>query len=106
MLRIDETLLEDVGLSSLPKEERVRMLHQVRETLEIRVGMRLAENMSDEQLKEFETLVDSNNKQGAVGWLETNFPNYKKVVSEELLALTDEIKRDADKIRESVGQGG
>lgn len=58
MIRIDDTLLEELGLMSLPKEERDAMLRQIYETLEMRVGMKLAERMSDQQLDEFERFID------------------------------------------------
>lgn len=58
MIRIDDSLLEELGLVSLPKEERDALLRQIYETLEMRVGMRLAERMNDQQLDEFERFID------------------------------------------------
>ncbi|MBP6041572.1 hypothetical protein KA529_00955 [Candidatus Saccharibacteria bacterium] len=98
MLKIDDNLLKEIGLSALPADERNRLLAQIYETLELRVGMRLAENMTDDQLDEFEQFIDSNNEDGALKWLEANFPNYKAVVAEELEKLKAEIKKDADHI--------
>ena len=58
MIRIDDTLLEELGLMALPKEERDALLRQIYETLEMRVGMKLAERMNDQQLDEFERFID------------------------------------------------
>jgi hypothetical protein len=58
MIRIDDTLLQDLGLATLPKEERDKLLRQIYETLEMRVGMQLAERMSDAQLDEFERFIN------------------------------------------------
>lgn len=58
MIRIDDSLLQDLGLMSLPKPERDALLRQIYETLEMRVGMKLAERMSDQQLDEFERFID------------------------------------------------
>lgn len=58
MIRIDDSLLEELGLISLPEEERRQLLKQIYETLEMRVGMKLAERMSDQQLDEFERFID------------------------------------------------
>lgn len=148
MIRIDDSLLEEIGLVALPKEERDKLLRQIYETLEMRVGMRLAERMSDAQLDEFERFINGDlaftedylnqnkpnwqageqyqkamqNAQaaaqrsgrqvnenavktefGALTWLETNFPDYKKVVAEELDKLKVEIKADSSKIIEAYG---
>ena len=71
------------------------MLAHIYETLEMRVGVRLASGMSDAQLDEFESYINKNNESGALKWLETNFPNYKDVVAEELGKLKEEVKASA-----------
>lgn len=102
MIRIDDTLLEEIGLIVLPKPDRDQLLRQIYETLEMRVGMRLAERMTDQQLDEFERFIDTNDEAGALKWLETNFPDYKQVVADELEKLKTEIKKDAPKIIEAM----
>ena len=98
MFKLDNALLEELGLGSLPAEEKNRMLAQIYETLEMRVGMKLAEQMTNEQLDEFEGYIDRNDEAGALKWLETNFPNYKQVVADELEKLKTEIKGYAPQI--------
>lgn len=98
MFRLDDNLLQELGLGSLPASEKNKMLAHIYETLELRVGMRLAEQMSDAQLDEFEGFIDRNDEAGALKWLETNFPNYKDVVAEELDKLKAEIKSQAPQI--------
>jgi hypothetical protein len=58
--------------------------------------------MSDAQLDEFESFIDRNDEAGALHWLETNFPEYKKVVAEELDKLKGEIKTQAPAIVEAT----
>lgn len=106
MIRIDDTLLEEIGLIALPKQERDQMLRQIYETLEMRVGMRLAERMTDQQLDEFERFIDTNDEGGALKWLETNFPDYKQVVADELAKLKEEIKKDSTQILETMKSQG
>lgn len=95
MFRLDDNLLQELGLGSLPATEKNKMLAHIYETLELRVGMKLAEQMSDAQLDEFEGFIDRNDEPGALKWLETNFPDYKKVVADELEKLKAEIKSQA-----------
>lgn len=102
MIRIDDSLLEEIGLISLPKPDRDQMLRQIYETLEMRVGMRLAERMTDQQLDEFERFIDTNDEAGALKWLESNFPDYKQVVADELGKLKEEIKKDSSRILEAM----
>jgi len=102
MFQLDDNLLQELGLGTLPPAEKNKMLGHIYETLELRVGMRLAEQMSDEQLDEFEGFIDRNDEAGALHWLETNFPDYKKVVAEELEKLKAEIKAQAPAILDAT----
>jgi hypothetical protein len=102
MFQLDDNLLQELGLGSLPVAEKNKMLGHIYETLELRVGMRLAEQMSDQQLDEFEGFIDRNDEPGALHWLETNFPDYKKVVAEELEKLKGEIKAQAPAILDAT----
>lgn len=107
MLKLDDNLLQQLGLGALPPHEKTRMLRHIYETLEMRVGMRLAEGMSDQQLDEFEALmpqetdspeINQQKQQAALRWLETNFPDYKQVVAEELDKLKEEVRVAAPQI--------
>lgn len=98
MFKLDDNLLNELGLGTLPAEDKRAMLGHIYETLEMRVGMTLAQQMTNEQLDEFESFIDSNDEAGALKWLETNFPNYKQVVAEELEKLKAEIKTQAPQI--------
>src|SRR3954467_3258588 len=102
MFQLDDNLLQELGLGQLPPAEKNKMLAHIYETLELRVGMKLAEQMTDAQLDEFEKFIDSNDEAGALRWLETNFPNYKDVVAEELDKLKAEIKEQAPQIVEAT----
>lgn len=97
-LQFDENLLGELGLASLSLEDKKAMLQQIRETLEMRVGTRLADQMSDAQLDEFEQFVKTQDDSGALKWLESNFPNYKDVVNQEFENLKVEIKQAAPQI--------
>ena len=102
MLKIDNALLDEVGLGGLPPEEKNRMLRHIYETLEMRVGMTLAAQMTDQQLDEFEVLAKQNDDAAALQWLESNFPDYKKVVEAELNSLKEEIKKDAQALLDAT----
>jgi len=98
MFKLDNNFLTSLGLSALPVEEKNKLLQHIYERLEMNVGMRLAEKMTDSQLDEFEGFIDRNDETGALRWLETNFPNYKEVVAEELEKLKKEVSEAAPHI--------
>lgn len=98
MLKIDNNLLEELGLGTLPETERNSLLKHIYETLEMRVGMRLADQMTTDQLDEFERYFEAKDDAGAFKWLETNFPNYKDIVQEEFDKLKVEVGASAPHI--------
>lgn len=105
MLKLDNNLLNELGLGALPEEQKRSMLQHIYDTLELRVGTRLANQMTDEQLQEFEKFIDAggdNNQAQALQWLETNLPNYKQVVNDVFEELKAEIKQMAPQIMAST----
>jgi hypothetical protein len=106
MIKLDDNLLAELGLASLPPEEKKKMLAHIYETLEMRVGMELAKQMSDTQLSEFEQFINRNDEAGALHWLESNFPNYKNVVAAEFEKLKAEIRQLAPQILVGAGVAG
>ena len=97
-LRIDHNLLAELGLGALPEEEKRALEKHIYETLEMNVGMRLADQMSNEQLDEFEQYFNAKDDAGAFRWLETNFPNYKDIVADEFAKLKTEVSNNAPHI--------
>jgi hypothetical protein len=97
-IKIDNDLLTQLGLAGLPEAEKNSLLRHIYETLEMRVGMRLADQMTNEQLDEFEKYFDAKDDAGAFKWLETNFPNYKEIVQEEFEKLKVEVGQSAQQI--------
>jgi len=105
MFKLDDDFLQSIGLGALPEDQKQPMLQHIYETLELRVGMKLAEQMTDTQLDEFEGYIDRKDDAGALTWLESNFPHYKQVVAEELEKLKAEISASAAMILESSANG-
>ena len=106
MIKLDDDLLKELGLDALPADEKKKFLAHIYETLEMRVGMKLAEQMSDAQLTEFEQFIDQNDEGGALKWLEANFPNYKDVVAQEFEKLKGEVSQLAPQIVAASANAG
>lgn len=103
MARIDNNFLQDLGLSDLPMEEKELLADQIREQLEYRVGTRLTDQMSEEQKQEFDTnYVQTEDEEGAMKWLEKNFPGYPEIVQEELQKLKEELRQQSGTIKDIV----
>ena len=98
MIQLDENWLKQQGITGLSTDDAQSLLQHLYSELELRVGMRLSENLTDEQLAEFEDITNRGDEEAAFNWLETNCPNYKDVVQEELDKLSNELHENKDKI--------
>lgn len=75
MFRLDDQFLKDIGLDGLPEEQKKPFLQHIYSELELRVGTKLSDGLSDAQLEEFEEIIDR--KQEKIdSWLAEHAPNY------------------------------
>ena len=77
MFQLDDKFLQAVGLGDLPEDQKKLFLDHFREQLELRVGTRLSEGLSDAQLEEFESFIDRKDDR-VNAWLAANVPNYEE----------------------------
>ena len=97
MFQLDDNFLASLGLGAMPADEKEAFLSYVYEELELRVGMELSKDLSDEQLEQFEKLANGD-QDAALEWLEQHCPNYKEVVKQELDKLKEEIIASKDRL--------
>lgn len=76
MFQLDDKFLADVGLNEMPEDQKKAFLQHIYDELELRVGTKLSEGMSDEQLEEFESIIDRK-EEVVTAWLEKNAPDYQ-----------------------------
>lgn len=75
MFQLDDKFLQDLGLDQLPEEQKKPFLQHIYSELELKVGTRLSDGLSDAQLEEFEKIIDRNEEAIDV-WLSQHSPNY------------------------------
>lgn len=75
MFQLDDKFLQDLGLDQLPEDQKQAFKEHVYSELELRVGVKLSEGLSDGQLAEFESFVDRDETK-VREWLATNRPDY------------------------------
>lgn len=75
MFQLDDKFLQDLGLDQLPEEQKKPFLQHIYSELELKVGTRLSDGLSDTQLEEFEKIIDRN-EEAIDTWLSLNAPNF------------------------------
>lgn len=77
MFQLDDKFLQELGLDQLPQEQKQAFLQHIYSELELRVGTKLSDGLSDGQLEEFERIIDRNEE--TVGtWLAAHVPAYQQ----------------------------
>ncbi|MBR3135361.1 hypothetical protein IKG54_02220 [Candidatus Saccharibacteria bacterium] len=97
-MQFDEDYLEKVGLLDLP--DKKGFLDSLQSELEMRVGHRMSEGMSDAKLLEFDELAKSGDTAAVQQWIRQERPDYKEIAKDELEKLTSEIMLRRDEILE------
>ena len=94
LVKLDDEFLASIGLADLSDEEKKEVLEDVRTALEAKVGVKLTQGLSDEQVDQFSNMLAGDDHNAALEWMETNIPNYREVVMQELDAIVDQIKHN------------
>jgi hypothetical protein len=75
MFQLDDKFLQELGLDQLPEDQKQAFKEHIYNELELRVGVRLSEGLSEDQLAEFESFVDRNEEK-VKSWVAANVPNF------------------------------
>ena len=92
MFQFDESFLEQVGLSNMPQEQKDTFLQYAQDQLEVRIGEKMSEGLSEEQLDEFEKIID-NDQENVQKWL-AQFGDYQN--DETFIKLKEDADADGD----------
>ncbi|MEP6710537.1 MAG: DUF5663 domain-containing protein [Candidatus Saccharibacteria bacterium] len=91
MFQLDDKFLADIGLNDLPEDQKKPFLEHIYSELELRVGTKLSEGLSDTQLEEFEKIIDRDEVKVAE-WLAQYAPGYRE--DETFTRLAEVAKLD------------
>lgn len=94
LVTIDEKFLSDIGLVDLSAEEKQQAMEDIKIALESRVGVKLTQGLSDDQVDQFNNILSGDDMNVAMEWMDTNIPNYRDVVMLELDAIVEQIKHN------------
>ena len=98
MFQLNDEFLKELGLDQLPEDQRKPFLDHIYSELELRVGERLSQGMSDAQLDEFANIIDK--VSGAVDtFLEKNAPNYLEEPMFQRLVQATGVPADDPRLR-------
>lgn len=102
MIKIDKDMMVRVGLGGMRNDLMNIALKTFYEMLEGRVGVALADRMSEDELDEFEVFFRIGDDAGAFKWLKEHFPDYKEVVQVAYERLAAEVAGESGALMEGL----
>jgi Protein of unknown function (DUF5663) len=90
MMKLDHLVRQAVP-RTVSDEEIYRLAKLLYPVLEMRVGIEMADRMTNEQLEEFGELTNAGDAAGALQWLNENWPDHKFIVQAQVDKLMDEL---------------
>ena len=94
-MNFDENFLQEMGLSSMPENQKQSFLDYVEEQLEIRIGERISRGLTETQLAEFDSIAEQSE---ATKWLEKNRPDYREIVTRTIEEMKNEIRANQSRL--------
>lgn len=95
MIQIDEDFMAEVGLDSMPEAEKADFMKDAEEELEVRIGEKISEGLSEDQLLEFDQV---DNIVAAEQWLERYVPNFRDLARQVFQAFKNELAAERQQI--------
>ena len=75
MFQLDDKFLQELGLDQLPDDQKQAFKDHIYSQLELRVGTKLSEGLTEAQLAEFESFVDRDDEK-VQEWVSANAPDF------------------------------
>ncbi len=86
-----EELIKEFGIDKMPEDEQKVIMARLLQTVHTRVGLRMAETVSDEEADRIGELNEEGGEE-ALREIETIYPDFRKVYQEEVDKLREEMR--------------
>ena len=94
-MEFDEKFLQEMGLQTMPEDQKQKFLDYIQEELEVRIGERISKGLTMVQLNAFDMITD---QAEATKWLEQNRPDYREIVNRTIEEMKSEIRANRAKL--------
>ena len=88
-------IITALGIESMNPEMQDKVVESVHSTMNMRLAMRVADELNDEQLEAFNKQVETD-ANGVADWLTATVPGFEATVDEEAQSVLAEIKQSVN----------
>src|SRR5690606_4168413 len=87
-----EKLFKELGVDALPRENQYVVIGRLMDVITQRVGLRMAQEFSDEDAQKFDQLSRKNDQE-SLRQMEQAYPNLEKMYVEEIRKVGEETQK-------------
>jgi ElaB/YqjD/DUF883 family membrane-anchored ribosome-binding protein len=90
---LEKNIIEELGLETLPEEQKITLLEQMTTLVQKRVMLRIMEVLTEVEKDEFEKLLEEKGEDAIeiANFLREKIPNLDELVKEEIVKLKKEV---------------
>lgn len=88
---VEEDIFDILGLEKMPEKDQDDMRTRMLDVINNRVLLRVSDMLNEEEMKEFETVIDENNDQKIRDFLTNKKIDISKIVIEETIIFKSEL---------------
>lgn len=92
VLNLNNDFLDQVGLGGMLATDKPMFLEYLEERLQLKIGERIAREVSPPVLEEFERFMKEGDQIAAETWIKRNCPDYAAIVEEESANLVRDVE--------------
>ena len=94
-----DQLIKDAGLDKMPEDFQNEYKEQLLAQLQQRLGLAYMKELSEDQMKKLNKLIEEQKEEEISKFLEANIPNLQEVMKNTLEAFSSEVMESAKKFK-------
>ena len=102
--KIKQSIIEELGLGSLPEEKQTELLTAMTESVLKRITIKTLELLSEEDRAEFDKLRETDEPDKITEFLRTKISNYDAMVEGVVREFKEEMKGTMGELEEGIGK--
>jgi hypothetical protein len=101
-MQFDDQFFQAIGLGSASDEDRADMINKLAELVQGRVALKLTDVLTEEQLDHFDKLLDSDDDEAALAYVQQVYPQYNQLLQSEVEAVKQEFAGDVQQVMDEL----
>jgi Protein of unknown function (DUF5663) len=103
-MQFDDQFFQTIGLGSASDEDRAEMISKLAELVQGRVALKLTEVLTEEQLEHFDKLLEGDDDDAALAYVQQVYPQYPQLLQSEVDAVKKEFTGDVQQVMGELKQ--